>query len=317
MATKYIVDNVENQTIIGDLTINGNFNVTGVTTGNLVTYKALLTQTASLTGTSLNNLNDALILNETYTITNYVAGDDFSNVANVISGNINESGCTFIATAYTPTIWSYGSELTSSGNLVVDVLENNLGFDLTWEGYFQAGLYIGYSSLFGPKYNDFQRDKTSVLNSAPIVQGGYPIVQFTGPISVSSKDDMILMAVYDLINQESINDGLYFTPIELKMKVDNDTTPVVLSGSVTSSYPFSYASVDLYCNGDYVEGYYGDNVTVNSLDELITELNSNSETSYLGTYSVDGSGNVILTMPTNLKNKFCTLGTLTFEIYAD
>lgn len=317
MGTKYIVDNVVNQTITGNLTINGNFNVTGVSTGNLVTYKALLTQTASIVGTNLSSFNNALILNETYTITNYVAGDDFSNVANVISGNINESGCTFLATAYTPTVWVYGSELTSSGNLVVDVLENNLGFDLTWEEFFQPGLYIGYSSLFGPKYNDFQRDKTSILNSVPIVFGGYPIVQFTGPISVSSKDDMILMAVYDLINQQSVNDGLYFTPIELKMKVDNDNTPIIVSGSVISLYPFNYPSVDLYCDGIYVEGYYGDNVDVTNITELITELNLNTETSYLGTYSDDGSGNVLLNMTTSLKNKFCSSGTLTIEVYAD
>jgi hypothetical protein len=41
MATKYIVDNVPNQTINGDVTINGNLSVTGVTTGSLATYKAL------------------------------------------------------------------------------------------------------------------------------------------------------------------------------------------------------------------------------------------------------------------------------------
>jgi hypothetical protein len=55
MATKYIVDNVANQTITGNVTINGNLSVTGVTTGNLATYKALLTDVGSQTGTSLNN----------------------------------------------------------------------------------------------------------------------------------------------------------------------------------------------------------------------------------------------------------------------
>jgi hypothetical protein len=90
MATKYIVDNVANQTITGDLTINGNLNVTGTTSG-LVTYKALLTQLGSQTGTTLGGFggfNDGLIIGETYTVTDYQSDDDFSNIANVISGGV-------------------------------------------------------------------------------------------------------------------------------------------------------------------------------------------------------------------------------------
>jgi hypothetical protein len=51
MATKYIVDNLTGQTINGDITINGNLIVTGTTSG-LATYKALLTQLGSQTGTT-------------------------------------------------------------------------------------------------------------------------------------------------------------------------------------------------------------------------------------------------------------------------
>lgn len=61
-----------------------------------------------------------------YTITNYVAGDDFSNVATVVSGTINTTGCVFIATSTTPTNWSNGSTLSSGftdqyiGTILVD-----------------------------------------------------------------------------------------------------------------------------------------------------------------------------------------------------
>jgi hypothetical protein len=44
--------------------------------------------------------------------------------------NTNTSGCVFIATGEIPTSWNNGSTLESSGNLVVTVLENNLGFKL-------------------------------------------------------------------------------------------------------------------------------------------------------------------------------------------
>ena len=49
----------------GDLTISGNLSVTGVTTGNLATYKALLTQLGVQTGNNLNDFNDGLIIGET------------------------------------------------------------------------------------------------------------------------------------------------------------------------------------------------------------------------------------------------------------
>ena len=84
MATKYIVDNLTGQTITGDLTINGNLTVTG-TSNNSGTYRALLTQTGSLNGDS-SYFNNRLIIGETYEITDYQNYDDFSNVANVISG---------------------------------------------------------------------------------------------------------------------------------------------------------------------------------------------------------------------------------------
>ena len=83
MAKKYIVDNLSEQTITGDLTINGNLTTTSL--NNSGTYRALLTQTGSLNGDS-SYFNNRLIIGETYEITDYQDYDDFSNVANVISG---------------------------------------------------------------------------------------------------------------------------------------------------------------------------------------------------------------------------------------
>ena len=164
MGTKYIVNNVTGQTIDGNITINGNLTVTGVTTGNLATYKALLTQLGSQTGTTLNDFNDGLIIGETYTITDYVSGDSFSNVANVTSGVIDTTGCEFIATGETPTNWYNESTLVSSGNLVVTVLENNLGYDIEWvEDFMGSGTYIAFNSITGPLYNTFNRNTTFVL----------------------------------------------------------------------------------------------------------------------------------------------------------
>jgi hypothetical protein len=85
MATKYIVNDLTGQTITGNLTINGNLTTTSL--NNSGTYRALLTQTGSISGNS-GDFNNRLIIGETYQITDYATYDDFSNVANVIRGGI-------------------------------------------------------------------------------------------------------------------------------------------------------------------------------------------------------------------------------------
>jgi len=52
-----------------------------------------------------------------YTINTFVAGDNFTSVASVVSGTINTTGCVFIATGTTPTVWTNESILTSSDDL--------------------------------------------------------------------------------------------------------------------------------------------------------------------------------------------------------
>jgi hypothetical protein len=407
--TKYIVDNVSGQTINGNITINGNLNVTGTTSG-LATYKALLTQLGSQTGTTLGGIggfDDGLIIGETYTITDYVSDDDFSNVANALSGvvltysysgtsvtgltntftsggvtsgegsgiefeivvnndtyesvsivtigygyvsgdtitilgtnvggvspdndititvdtvttdNPNETGSVFIATGEIPTNWSNGSTLVSSGNLVVKVLENNLGFDIEWANNvdFEPGAYFGHNSITGPLYNTFNRNTTFVLgggNPNPYI-GPNLLTTFIGPISFSEKDDTVVVAIFDTEILESVPDSLYYFPIEIQIQQNTNTTPIVISGTVESLFPINFTSISLVCNGNYIQSLYGDG-TVNDMSELITYLNSSPNTSYLGTYSDAGDGLVNLEMPTNLVNQFCSSGTLTFEVFND
>ena len=104
--------------------------------------------------------------------------------------------------------------------------------------------------------------------------------------------------------------------IEIQIIQDTDTTPITLSGTVESSFPINFTSIDLRCNGNYIQSLYGDG-TVNDMSELITYLNSEPDMSYLGTYSDAGDGFVNLEMPTNLVNQFCSSGTLTFEVFND
>jgi hypothetical protein len=401
MATKYIVNDLTGQTITGNLTINGNLIVTGTTSG-LLTYKALLTQLGVQSGTDLNDFNDGLIIGETYTITDYISDDDFSNIADVQSGgtltfdyvgtaingygvfsgvtgtttglgsgatfdvywcgttyisinvvtngggyvvgdtitilgtelsgstpandititvtevNPNQTGCVFIATGEAPANWDNGSTLESSGNLVVTVLENNLGFDIEWiTDIISPGFYLGFNKTTGPLYNTFNRNSTFLQGRNQIPFFSPTLTDtFILPFNFNEKDDGILVAVFDLSGPTPIADSLYYFPIEIQILQDTDTTPIVINGTVESSFPINYTSIDLRCNGNYIQTLYGEG-TVNDMSELIIYLNSAPNISYLGTYSDAGDGFVNLEMPTNLVNQFCSNGTLTFEVFND
>ena len=115
-------------------TVKGTFN----DLTNVKKWSALLTQTGPIVVTSSTESNGGLILNEIYTINNYVSGDNFSNIAQVLSGVINTTNCVFKVTGdssssyFYPSVWG-GSELESEGGMVVTVLENTLGTDVVVE----------------------------------------------------------------------------------------------------------------------------------------------------------------------------------------
>lgn len=318
MATKYIVDNIPNQTIQGNLIINGNLSVTGVSTTSMCSYKALLSQTGSILGTDLGTFGNQFLIGEFYTIDTYVAGDDFSNVANVIVGNINETGCQFEATGVTPTNWSNGSTLSSSGGFVINVIENNLGYDLSWawNPFGGNGYYVAINNATGPIENSFPRLDTQVFCQTTYPYDSGPFFSLLpGVVNFMSINNLIVVNAFDWDIAGTTDNLLYYTPIEIRIK--QDMTPIVLSGSVVSSYPFNYVSTRILCDGNNIQSYYGDGTVVNNITELITQLNFDFDTNVLGTYFDAGDGGVLLTMTTHIANIFCPNGTLTFEVFAD
>lgn len=283
------------------------------------TYKALLTQTGSIVGNNLNDFYDGLIIGETYTITNYVEDADFSNIADVQSGTINQTGCVFIATGEIPNSWNDNSQLTSDGGLVVNVLENTLGYDLIWDsGLFGNGVYYAANGTTGPIRNSFPRNYVDINVQPTPAFYGYEFSLTTinaTPASIMEKDDIIFMSVYDANIGDFGYDNLYYTPIEINIKVN--ITPVVIIPTLNNSYPFYNASFYLGCNGNTNSYFSNDGTTVNNAQELSAVLNNSSETNFLGTFSDDGSGNIILTMTTSVKQQYCEDGSLTIEIFQD
>jgi len=187
-------------------------------------WNALLTQTGPLTFTGGTDAPyGGFIFNEVYTINDYVSGDDFSNVAEILAGTINTTGCVFRATGTTttdyiiPHTWS-GSTLTSQGDMIVTVLENTLGFDVLVDyPAFSDPQNIGIVAFF-PLVNSggFLTQRTKISAQSTIPFGFTPVI----PVLMTSIDAEILAGIMFIIDPSFgglIGDSLYNTPVEIKV----------------------------------------------------------------------------------------------------
>ena len=182
------------------------------------TYRALLTQTGSLSGTDISAFNNRFIVGELYTIDTYNSGDDFSNIANVQSGTINTSGCVFIATGNTPTNWSNSSFLISGGDLIVDELENSLGFNIVWfwAPFGGNGYYIAINSDLGPIDYTFPIEKTSVSTVMKYMYNApFFMSTITGVGSFDGIDDVVFLDAMDMDSYLLTDNMLYYTPVTI------------------------------------------------------------------------------------------------------
>lgn len=233
---------------------------------------------------------------------------------------INQTGCEFIAIGEVPNIWDFGSTIDSTGNFVVQVLENNLGFDIDWYNDFVPGVYFGMNATTGPIYNSFPRSKVSVMVSqgANAYVGPSEFTLYGAPASIGSKDDVVIVVPFDYNGLSNLEDVLYYTPVEISFKQSLDTTPILATGSVGSSYPFGNVAVGLYADSRFIESFNVDDTSVvNNLNQLISRLNSDINTNYLGIFGYNANEEIQLTINTNLKEQFSPDNVLTFVVYND
>jgi len=146
-----------------------------------------------------------------------------------------QTGCIFIATGTTPIIWG-NSVLTSVGNIVANVLENTLGDDIVWfdDGPFSSGVYVGFfNEYINNNYNyNIPPDKTQITTPSRIVPiGFYPnqpnliLTSFIG--SFLSDSDAIILSINDALTYDYTGNGLYLTPIEIKINTPQEETPLI------------------------------------------------------------------------------------------
>lgn len=176
----------------------------------------------------------ALVVGKRYTILDFNTGDNFTNVANVISGTINTTGCVFDAIGTTPTTYSNGSTLahyetqsftyaelkaglgvgakvykalltqTGTSAPVATVLVNTLSGTPVWS-YSATGRYVLTLT------SEFTSAKTSFfINATNSADGGYLFGGFranTDEVNVSSSSAGVLSN--DLLSETLITIEVY------------------------------------------------------------------------------------------------------------
>ena len=204
----------------------------------------------------------------------YVVGDTITILGTELSGSTptndiiitvtevspNVTGCIFVATGDTPIVWG-NSELTSVGDLVVDVLENTLGDELVWfyeEEFFQQGLYFAVFSEYINNNNVcyiFPRNKTQITTPSFITPFNYFYEPPLGNLVISSglgsflgpTEDSIFLSVYDFANEDFVGNSLYYTPIEIKLNssITQEETPLTSINWSTYSGDSDFDTYDI------------------------------------------------------------------------
>jgi hypothetical protein len=93
--------------------------------------------------------------------------------------------------------------------------------------------------------------------------------------------------------------------------------PTVLTDTIPGTFPVTYPSITMLCDGSGVETVYTNVNTVADMATLVQLFNDNEDTRQFGTYSAVNATTVQLTVPLSVKNRLCPDGTLTFNIFED
>lgn len=165
-------------------------------------YTALVSQTGA--SNILGIQSGALVIGVTYTINDYISGDDFTNVG----APLNQNGVSFVATGTTPSNWNESSELVyDEGAPVVNVLENTIGN--IWFTYDFMGQYIINSD------NLFVIDKTiNTLNQTSNISS--PNDQQYFAYCLPNGESMLTIGLLDS-TLTNIDDALYNKLIEIRV----------------------------------------------------------------------------------------------------
>ena len=229
-------DNTNIENLTGrtyDTFYNSLYGTGGEVIGRIILGKALIMHFKRNSGTTITSGD--LVIGETYEITNYQGSDDFSNVADVISGVTNTDGCIFIATGTTPTEWSSNSELT----------------ELTSYDEYHKVRFTQWTQ--GSNGGGFSYERTKVY---PTINS---TVYFT-KTNYSSVSDVIIEGRLEI--KRNNNGGIYNAVLESSFNSNNSPLGTEWNSIYTQNNNGSEFQDNIIFNefkGNYIRGYFQEN----------------------------------------------------------
>jgi len=243
--------NIENLTARN---YNSFYNALDENIDNVILGKELIMHFTRNSGTVINS--GQLIIGETYEITNYLGTDDFTDIANVQSGNINTNGCIFVATGYTVSNWSSQSELT----------------ELT-----------SYDEYHEVKFTQWTRNNNGggfSYERTKVYPTGGPTVYFT-KINYQTKVDVIIEGRLEITRGN--NQAIYNAAIDEGWS--NNTPYGTQWNSIYTQTGFSFENNDIQngFKGNYILDGFGDNSIGYGFayNELYGQFGSNITSTYI------------------------------------
>ena len=102
--------------------------------------------------------------------------------------------------------------------------------------------------------------------------------------------------------------------IQLQVSDIDKTLIPILGGSMVDFSVQATVDVVLFNNDEFVEVYTTSGNTTNNITELVTLLNNDVNTSFLGVFSDDGNDGLEFSMYANVVERFNTFGALNFLV---
>ena len=230
----------------------------GENIGNVVLGKELIMHFSRNSGTTITSGD--LVIGETYEITDYTAGGDFSNVADVQSGTINQNGCVFIATGATPT--------------------NYCGTTLT-----ELTSYDEYHRVKFTQWTQNANGGGFSYERAKVYPTSEDIVYFT-KLNYENKVDVIIPGRLEI--KRGNNQGIYNDVVENSWN-ENDSPEGTEWNSIytqpNNANQFQHNTIVNEFKGNYIRGYFQSN----SIDSYVgtNQFSGDTYQNKIGSYTFD------------------------------
>ena len=203
-----------------------------------------------------------LVVGKRYTILDFNAGDNFTNVASVVSGTINTTGCVFDAIGTTPTTYSNGSTLARYETQSYTYADLKAVFGLNYKSLI---FNFSQTSTNDPVFVDKDANNLPFLNTTGATftfpRTGAGVYDLTSSIALFDKNKFHMGVFHQqqggtrtwfipLIGATGLEGYIYANIVNdfiLRLRcIDSSLTPADISTVIGSGNPISFPEIKIF-----------------------------------------------------------------------